>query len=532
MSEPAVATVASPDVEQAPNWRWISRASPRAIVAALTIIAAVLRLIYLGKPSLWHDEAVSVALTHMSWWDMLTKPNEVAMSPYQVVLRLWMTLFGDSEVSLRMPSVIFSVATLPFTYALARRLAGTRVAIVTAILFAANVFSIRYAQEARSYALMTMLIVSSWVFFLRCLDTPTLPNYMAYAIAAVLGAYTHIFAALSYPAQWIRLARRRRRMKVRFWLTAIVVLICLLILPKGLSVLFTDAGQANWVPSLAPALISELFCDFSGSLTTGRGEFLLTAIYLAAAGYGALALLLDPRRSEPAEDRRWFILLGFAFPVAVVLVISLVKPLLVTRYLSEAFPFFIILGAVGVCRMRPRWIGVAGLVIIAALSLYQDYLYYRYDSRDDWRGVTRYVLNDAKPGDAIIFLVPTSRAAYDYYVSRSGFAGPPAVVFPDWDAQLRIGGIDPALYFGEPNLFEPIVTRAIDDASKRYSRIWLAQWPIYFFQSSSDQPVYQAQRNLDQRLLAAIAARYRMISEKDFDQIHLLLYDRASDAPH
>ncbi len=351
-------------------------------------------------------------------------------------------------------------------------------------------------------------------------------------MTAVLGAYTHIFGALSYPAQWIPLVRRPRRMKLRFGLIATVVLICLLIIPKGLSVLLTDVGQANWVSSLAPALISELFCDFCGSLTTGRGEFLLTAIYMIAAGCGVLALLFDDRKSERAEGRRYFILLGFAFPLAVVLVISLVKPLLVVRYLSEAFPFFVILCAVGLCRMRPRWIGAAGLVAIATLSLYQDYLYYRYDSRDDWRAVTRYVLNDAKPRDAIIFLLPTSRGTYDYYVSRSGFAEPPAVIFPDWDAQWRIGGIDSGHYFTEPNLFEPIAMRAINEAPKRYARLWLAQWPIDFFQNSSDQPFSQAQRKMNKRLLAAIGDRYRLNSEKDFGQIHLLLYDRNADAPN
>jgi mannosyltransferase len=532
MSEPALLTVSSVNAEQAPAWRWISRPSPRAVVAVLTIIAAILRILYLGKPSLWHDEAVSVAFTHMSWRDMLTKSNEIAMSPYQVVLRLWIALFGDTEASLRMPSVIFSVATLPFIYSLARRLVGARVALVAALLFAVNVFSIRYAQEARCYSLMTLLVVCSWVYFLRCLDAESIPNYAAYVATTVLGAYAHIFSTLSYPAQWIPLARRSRRMKLPFGLIATVVVICLLILPKGLSVLLTDVGQANWVSSLAPAWISELFCDFSGALTTGRGEFLLTTIYMIAAGCGVLALLFDNRKLERAEDRRYFILLGFAFPLAVVLVISLVKPLLVVRYLSEAFPFFVILCAVGLCRMRPRWIGAACLMTIAALSLYQDYLYYRYDSRDDWRALTSYVLDDAKARDAIMFLLPTSRGAYDYYVSRSDFAEPPAVIFPDWDAQLRIGGIDAAQYFTELNLFEPIVMRAINDAPKRYDRLWLAQWPIDFFQNSSDQPFFQAQRKMNKRLLAAIGDRYRLNSEKDFGQIHLLLYDRDADAPN
>jgi len=74
--------------------------------------------------------------------------------------------------------------------------------------------------------------------------------------------------------------------------------------------------------------------------------------------------------------------------------------------------------------------------------------------------------------------------------------------------------------------------RAINDAPKRYDRLWLAQWPIDFFQNSSDQPFFQAQRKMNKRLLAAIGDRYRLNSEKDFGQIHLLLYDRDADAPN
>jgi mannosyltransferase len=528
MSDPALVTASPLDAEQPDTWERISRASPRAVVAILTIIAAVLRLLYLGKRSLWYDEGLSVALTHLSWRQMLMTSHEAALSPYQVVLRLWMMVSGDSETSLRMPSVIFSVATLPLLYSLARRLAGTRVAVVAAILFAVNVYPIRYAQEARGYSLMVLMVVCSWIFFLRCFDAPSGSNYAAYVVTSVVGVYTHVFSSLSYPAQWIPLAWRSRPTKVRFGLIASIVLICLLILPKGLSVLVTDVGQSGWFPSLTTASISGLFCEFSGSLTTGRGEFLLTAIYLIAVTCGALAILFDHRESDWLADRGWFILLGFAFPIAVVLISSLFKPLLVNRYLSEALPFFVILCAAGLCRARPRWIGAVGLVAIVMLSLYQDYLYYRYNSGDDWRSATTYMLTDAKPGDAIIFMLAGSRWPYDYYVSKSGFTERPTVIFPDWDPQFRVAGIDWARYTTEPDIFEPIVMRAINDAPKRYDRIWLALWPIEFFQGSNRDPYYMMLDAVNKRTLAALGTRYRLTSEKDFDQIHLLRYDRAS----
>jgi len=538
MTEPALATSSSFDAEIDDGWGWISRVSPRALVATLTITAALLRLLYLGKQSIWVDEGLSVALTQTSWRDMLLRTSQHdAMSPYLVLLRLWTICFGDSESALRMPSVIFSVATLAPLYALARRLAGTRAAVATAILFAVNGFSIRYAQETRCYSLMGLLVVGSWVFFLRCLDAPAIPNYAGYVATSVLGAYTHIFNTLSYPAQWIPNMHRSDRMRLRSGLIASAVLACALTLPKGLSVILTDVGQASWVPPIGWMNVLGLFSQFSGSLVAAHGELLLlTTVYLTTTAYGALALIFGGRESEGAGTRRSFIVLGFAIPIGVVLIVSIVKPLLVDRYLIEALPFFVILCAIGLCRARPRWIGAAGLAAITVLSLHQDHLYYWRYKRDDWRGATAYILSNAKAGDSVVFASPAPRWPYDYYASKSGSAEPPLAIFPDWDSQFRVAGIDWVRYYVQPKIFEPLVLRVIDDAPKRYTRIWLVLWPRDAILPVSDRSALSTPERqwaaMGERLLEAIGKRYRLNLAKDFsgqDPIRVLLYDRAGD---
>jgi mannosyltransferase len=539
-TEPVVVTRSSFDVETDGAWEWISRISPRTFVATLTIAAAILRLLYLGKQSLWVDEGLSVALTQTSWHDMLlTTSHHDAMSPYLVLLRLWTICFGDSEAALRMPSVIFSVATLAPLYELARRLAGKRVAAVTVILFAVNGFSIRYAQETRCYSLMGLLVVGSWVFFLRCLDAPAMPNYTGYVATSVLGAYTHIFNTFSYPAQWIPIMRRSDRMKPQLGLIASIILACGLILPKGLSVILTDVGQDSWISPLGWMNVLDLLSQFCGSRVAAQGEvLLLTRVYLIAACYGALALIFGDRKSGRSGSRRRFVVLGFAIPIGVVLIVSTVKPLLLSRYLIEALPFFMIICAVGLCRARPQWLGAAGLAAIAVLSVHQDYLYYRHYKGDDWRGATTYILSNSKPGDSVVFVCPAPRWPYDYYVAGSGFAEPPPVIFPDWDAQFRVAGIVWTRYYDEPMIFEPLALRVIDEASKRYARIWLVLWPGELFRQVPDPILLTKFERLTlvtgERVLAAIGKRYQLYSAKDFSgqsPILVLLYDRAGGAP-
>ena len=86
-------------------------------------------------------------------------------------------------------------------------------------------------------------------------------------------------------------------------------------------------------------------------------------------------------------------------------------------------------------------------------------------------------------------------------------------------------------YYVEPEIFEPILLRAIDDAPKRYSRIWLVLWPTDALDLIASTPFYARSKAMHQRLLAAMDKRYRLNSVKDFFgglQIRVRLYDRTA----
>ena len=82
------------------------------------------------------------------------------MALYYLLLRFWL-LIGSTEGFIRGLSVLASVATLPlFLRAGQRACLDARPAWSRSGSLAINAFHIRYAQEARGYALV--------VFFHRC----------------------------------------------------------------------------------------------------------------------------------------------------------------------------------------------------------------------------------------------------------------------------------------------------------------------------------------------------------------------------
>ena len=75
-----------------------------------------------------------------------------------IALRPWLAAAGHSELALRFPSVLAGALSIPLLYVLVARLAGRRVALVAALLMATAPYGVWYGQEAKMYALLTVLV--------------------------------------------------------------------------------------------------------------------------------------------------------------------------------------------------------------------------------------------------------------------------------------------------------------------------------------------------------------------------------------
>ena len=125
----------------------------------LILMAWALRLLLLGKQSLWYDEGVTWMLSQMPLPDLISWTAADIQPPFYYLL-IWLSeiIIDDSEWALRFPSVIFSVATVPLIYSLACRLfrdSRFRAApLIAALLCTLSPVMVYYSQEARMYTLL------------------------------------------------------------------------------------------------------------------------------------------------------------------------------------------------------------------------------------------------------------------------------------------------------------------------------------------------------------------------------------------
>lgn len=127
----------------------------------ILFVALILRLINLNQ-SLWLDEAISFfAVKNYDFFGIITKfsPGDVHPPLYYLILKLWTNLFGYSEISLRLPSVIAGVLAVFVIYKIGGK--------IPALFLAVNPLAIYYSQEARMYSLAMLLILLAVFFFLQ-----------------------------------------------------------------------------------------------------------------------------------------------------------------------------------------------------------------------------------------------------------------------------------------------------------------------------------------------------------------------------
>src|SRR5579864_9515327 len=131
------------------------------LLGGILTLATALDLFHLGARSLWLDESTSVALAHLAWNTLgkVLSHGEANMALYYGLLHLWVGRFGDSEFSVRMLSAFMAFGAVAAIYALGSRLFDARVGLISALLLAVNAYQVAYAQEARSYSLLLLLII-------------------------------------------------------------------------------------------------------------------------------------------------------------------------------------------------------------------------------------------------------------------------------------------------------------------------------------------------------------------------------------
>jgi mannosyltransferase len=405
------------------------------LLVAITALALVVRIYALGRQSLWMDEALTATIAAHPLATLLFDPKvDVNFPPlHNMVSHLVRRWLGSGETWLRLPSALAGALTAPLLYAVARRPAGPRAALLGALLFAVSPFHVWYGQEARPYALLLMFgLLTAWCT-LRFLERPASHIWlMGGVLAGVATFYTHIIAGpvlLALGGYLVVTASPVHRAKALGAALALGVLL----LPQVVrfaSAPPTVTANANYHFQLEH--LGYTFWAFGTGYSLGPSLLELREGMVGVRPYvglilpllGGLLLLavIGGRRLWCTQRRGWWFCaawIGVPIGSAVLGALLTAHPYNV-RYAMLAAPGFLVLCAVGVTALPWRWSRYAAaliLLVVQGTALFNYYTVPKY-AREDNRAAVRFLNAGALPGEVLLVSAGYTTLPLRYYGLR------------------------------------------------------------------------------------------------------------------
>jgi mannosyltransferase len=172
----------------------------RLILCAILLVGAVLRIVGLNAP-LWYDEIITID-THLRLpWDQMMR--DYSMNHHylhDVLAKLSMQAFGEQPGAIRLPALIFGLATIWVSWIVAAEVAGRRVAHAAALLMALSYHEIWFSQNARGYTGLAFFSTLGLLFFLRGMATPRWWLWIGFGLTLAAAVFTHLTGAFFYVA--------------------------------------------------------------------------------------------------------------------------------------------------------------------------------------------------------------------------------------------------------------------------------------------------------------------------------------------
>lgn len=379
-------------VAPSPCWR------PAPLLAIL-VGAGAIRFAGLGSQSLWYDEYVTTkditgGITGL--WGRLSD-TEGAPPGYFALATLWTHLFGSGDAAIRSLSAAAGTATVLFAALIAHELGcSRRIMLIAAALTAVNPFLVWYSQEARPYALSTLLAAVSLYTFARAFRRGGVANLVIFGIASgVLLATQYFGIFLIVPEAVALVAVRFRRWKE--------LLIGMFFIAWAIAGMYPLArrqqktGHQGWIRAWP---LHFRLTEAARHSIVGIG---VTSPVLWWTGAAALlvAVALLALRTD-AHERRMAALVLFIGATAVFAPIVTQRDYFIDRNIVAALIPLIVVVAIGLGARNASWPGLAATagILVVCLSSIVVARATPHAGRADWGSLAGAITR--VPGDRVV----------------------------------------------------------------------------------------------------------------------------------
>jgi 4-amino-4-deoxy-L-arabinose transferase-like glycosyltransferase len=392
------------------------------LIFTVLLLAGALRFYDLGA-GLWHDEILTC-------YKYVRAPIGVTLTTiedanqhflYTLLAQVSVSIFGETNQAVRLPAVLFGIASIWALYLLGREVRSEREALLSALLLAVSYHHVWFSQNARGYSgLLFWTLVTSWLL-LRAIREQQRRLWLWYAATVALGMYTNLAMLFTvaghftlYVIAWIRRRAGASGLVAGFCFSGFLTLLLYsLVLPQLFGAV---GGEVSTVPAWKQPLWAIL--EFMKAMEIG----------FAGKIAGAAALIVFVAGFVDFLRKRWEIPLLLALPVILCAAVTIalghhIWPRLF--FFAFGFGALIVTRGVMVCAgwlasllkqpQRGPLLGTAGcllMCIAASLALGRA-----YGPKQDFVGARSFVESQRQPGDAVAMVGLAPLTYRNFYVT-------------------------------------------------------------------------------------------------------------------
>jgi 4-amino-4-deoxy-L-arabinose transferase-like glycosyltransferase len=410
---------------------------PYWLLAAITLLAAVLRFYRLGQWSFWIDEIYTInhALQHFGTIEQILEniPPVRNWMPVSVLLAAQaLNILGISEWSARISAAVIGIVSIPILFFPTRRIFGTQVALIALLLLAVSPWHIFWSQNARFYTSLFLFYNLALIAFYFGIHRNRIYYFLLFYVFLYLAFSERLFAFFIVPVivgylilLWILKFDLPQGLNLRN-----LLLLGAPIIAAGLIELFSWIAYGE----------SRFFADFSWFFLyrtddpirlLGNIGFNIGIPLIVLAFFSGVLLL---RKKSHAG------LLMFANAVIPTVILFAVNPYIFTkdRYVFFVLFSWVVLAAYGIYELWKSSNGVPKLFSVAVLMILlfdagSDILLYNKGNngnRLEWKTAFNIIQENGEQDDAVVAYWPEIGP---YYLNRE------VIAYEDIDVATILG---------------------------------------------------------------------------------------------
>jgi predicted membrane-bound mannosyltransferase/DNA-binding beta-propeller fold protein YncE len=357
------------------------------IFSVIIILAIGMRYYDSGTRVMSHDETSHVYFSWLLYQGRGYAHDPVTHGPFQFhAVALSYFLLGDSDISARIPAIIFSIATVAFMWEF-RRYLGRKGAIIAAILMLISPYMLYYGRYVRNEAFAALFgVIMLWAI-LRYIETGqaryqywltavTVLHFATKETSYIYTAQALLFLALYFTYQVTKREWPRPEFRNRFLFSLIIALILLMtaftvyVIDQQISIPDVDGVIQQTIPTSVPIIVI-ILCFVA----------VIVALYFLIAGYSLKniktersfdLLILQGTLVLPLLSAFVINIIGWKVPVSASEVTNMTATD-IFRMALVVIPTFIVSIVVGLWWNRRKWLINAGIFWGIFIVLYTTF---------------------------------------------------------------------------------------------------------------------------------------------------------------